>query len=185
MLRGLARGVNRYSQYTTPLRKWRPRPRQLVNSYRTVCVECYSSKDFVYVPLPPSINLKHLNLKSESDRRKTYETWRVAFMDANQLAAAGFYFTNQCGIDVEFFVQWKEATGLKEMVPWSIISAGVLSCSFTKGLCVGSIPILSKGQPQKSPELPTRSRHVCGAHFKLRPSSLPERTKYYKLYFLF
>jgi len=38
-------------------------------------------------------------------------------MDANQLAAAGFYFTNQCGIDVEFFVQWKEATGLKEMVP--------------------------------------------------------------------
>jgi len=34
-------------------------------------------------------------LESEVDRRKTCETWRVPFMDANQLAAAGFYFTNQ------------------------------------------------------------------------------------------
>jgi len=33
-------------------------------------------------------------LKIEVDNRKTYETWRVPFTDANQLAAAGFYFTH-------------------------------------------------------------------------------------------
>jgi len=49
-----------------------------------------SNDDFVYVPLPSSTNLKHLNLKSEVDRRKTHETWRLTFMGANQLAAAGF-----------------------------------------------------------------------------------------------
>ena len=63
-----------------------------------MCVECNSSDDFVYVPLASSINLKHLNLKTEADRRKRYETWRITFMDANQLAAAGFYFTNQSDI---------------------------------------------------------------------------------------
>jgi len=54
-----------------------------------MCVKGNSSGNFVYVPLPPGINLKHLNSKSEADRRKTYETSRVPFMDANQLAAAG------------------------------------------------------------------------------------------------
>ena len=37
---------------------------------------------------------KHLNLKSESDNRKIHETCLVPFMDANHMAAAGFYFTN-------------------------------------------------------------------------------------------
>jgi len=32
-------------------------------------------------------------LKSEVDRRKTFKYWRVPFMDVNQLAAAGFFFT--------------------------------------------------------------------------------------------
>jgi len=72
-------------------------------------VECNSGEIFVYVPLPTSVNLKHLNLKSEIDRRKTNETWCVPFMDANQLAAAGFYFTNQsdivrcvfCGVEID------------------------------------------------------------------------------------
>jgi len=80
---------------------------------------CNSGDNIVYVPLPPSINPKHLNLKSEVDRRKTYETWCVPFMDANQLAAAGFYFTNQsdivrcvfCGVEI---VYWREEDdGLK------------------------------------------------------------------------
>ena len=76
-----------------------------------MCVECNWSYDFVYVLLPPSINLKHLNLKSEVDRRKTYETCSVPFMDANQLAAVGFYFTNQsdivryvfCGVEIGYW----------------------------------------------------------------------------------
>ena len=57
-----------------------------------------------------SINLKQLNLINEVDRRKIYEAWRVPYMDANQLAAAGFYFTNQsdivrcvfCGVEIGF-----------------------------------------------------------------------------------
>ena len=73
-----------------------------------MCLEFNPSEDFVYVPLTPGINLNHLNLKSEVDRRKTYENRRVPFMDANQLAAAGFYFTNQSYIVgyVFFFVEW-------------------------------------------------------------------------------
>jgi len=72
-----------------------------------MCVQCNSSDDFVYVPLPPGINLKHLNLKSEADRRKAYETWRVPFLDANQLAATEFYFINQSDIVRALFVEWK------------------------------------------------------------------------------
>jgi len=72
----------------------------------------------MYVSSPPSIiNLQHLNFKTETNRRKTYETWRIPFMDGNQLAAAGFYFTNQsdvvrcafCGVEV---VHWE-----KDMIP--------------------------------------------------------------------
>jgi len=67
-----------------------------------MCVEFYEVSNYVYLPTPPlppsSINLQHLNLKTEADRRKTYETWRVPFMDANQLADAGFYSTNQSDV---------------------------------------------------------------------------------------
>jgi len=150
-----------------------------------MCVECNSNDNFVYVPLPPSINLKRLNFKSEVDRRKTYETWRVPFMDANQLAAAGFYFTNQnyiarcffCGVEIGYWTGGDDA--LKERQHWS------RSSCFAKGLCVGNIPILSVGQSEKSPQQPTRSRDVCGPHFELRSNSLPERNKYHLLYFVF
>jgi len=63
-----------------------------------MCVEYNTVGGFVYLspPLPPpsSINLHHLNLKREANRRKTHEKWLVTFMEANQLAAVGFYFTN-------------------------------------------------------------------------------------------
>ena len=137
----------------------------------------------MYVPLAASINRKHLKLKSEADRRKTYETWSVPFMDANQLAAAGFYFTNLsdvvrcvfCGVRVCHWSAGDDA--LKEHHRWSP------SCGFVKGLCVGNIPILSKDQFEKSPQQPTRSRDMCS--FELKPNSVPERRKYYYLYFLF
>jgi len=45
-------------------------------------------------PSPPP-NLQNLNFKSEVDLRKTFKCWRVPFMDVNQLAAAGFFFTNR------------------------------------------------------------------------------------------
>jgi len=59
------------------------------------------------------------------------------------------------------------------------------SCLFAKGLCVGNIPILCNDMSEKSSQQPTRSRDVCGTHFELRPNLLPERSKYYCLYFLF
>jgi len=127
-----------------------------------MCVEYNTVSDFIYLPppLPPpsSINIHHLNLKSEADRRKTYETWIVPFMEENQLATAGFYNTNWsdvvrcafCGVEV---CHWEDGDdALKEHQRWSPF------CGFGKGLCVGNIPILSNSQPEKSPQQPTRSR---------------------------
>ena len=118
-------------------------------------------------------------MKREVDRRKTYETWRVPLMDANQLAAVEFYFTNEsdivrcvfCGVEIGYWTEGDDV--LKEHQRWC------RSSGFAKGLCVGNIPILSNDQPEKSPQQPTRSRDVCGPHFELRPNSLPERSKYY------
>jgi len=65
-------------------------------------------------PLPsPPPNLQNLNLESEVDGRKRFKYWRVPFMHVNQLAAAGFFFTNRgdmvccelCGVQVG---QWEE-----------------------------------------------------------------------------
>jgi len=125
------------------------------------------------------INLKPLNLKSEADRRKTYETWRLPFMDANQLAAAGFYFTNQsdivrcvfCGAEISCWTEGDVA--LKEHRGCSP------SCSFVKGLCVGNLPILSNGKPEKSHQQPTQGHGMCGSNYELRLNSLPERSKYF------
>jgi hypothetical protein len=75
-------------------------------------------------------------------------------MDENQLAAAGFYFTNQidvfrcafCGVEMG---HWEEGDGaLKEHQLWS------LSCGFAKGLYVGSIPILKTSLINRRISLP-------------------------------
>jgi len=80
-------------------------------------VEFNSVNELVQVPplphLPNSINLHPLYLKSEVDRRKTFEPWRGLFMDVNQLADAGFFFTNWgdvvrcafCGVEVGHWVE--------------------------------------------------------------------------------
>jgi len=102
-----------------------------------------------YKPLSYSINLKHLNLKSEVDRRKKYETWRVPFMDANQLAAAGFHFTDQndivrcfsCGVEIDYWTDGDVVLKAHQNLS--------RSCGFVKGLCVGNILILSNCQPEK------------------------------------
>jgi len=55
----------------------------------------------VYIPPPhtPSqqISVKHatFNMKSEAGRRLTFEKWPVALIDKNNLALAGFYYTDQ------------------------------------------------------------------------------------------
>ena len=90
-----------------------------------MCMEYNSASDFVYMPPPPppprsSMKPHHLNFKSEADRRKTHETWCVQFMDANELVAAGFYFTNwgdvvRCAFCEVEVGRWEEGDGaLKE-----------------------------------------------------------------------
>ena len=60
----------------------------------------------VYQPPPPSPRPQqyiskdklHINMKSEADRRLTFEKWRVAFFDKNNLAEAGFYHTDHSDV---------------------------------------------------------------------------------------
>ena len=69
----------------------------------------------VYQPPPPSPlpqqylskDKQHLNMKSEADRRLTFEKWQVAFIDKNSLAEAGFYYTNHSDVVFCVFVWHK------------------------------------------------------------------------------
>jgi len=93
-------------------------------------------------------------------------------MDANQIATAGFYFTNPsdivqcdfCGLEIAYWTDGDVA--LQEDQRWRPC------CKFIKGLCVGNIPILSNDQPEKTSQQPTRSQYLCGLQFKLKPNSI-------------
>jgi hypothetical protein len=106
-------------------------------------------------------------------------------MDGNQLAAAGFYFTDQSdivrcafsGVEVGYWEKVQDA--LKEHQRWSPF------CEFAKWMCAGNISIFSNDEPEKTQEQPIQSRYLCGSRLELRPNSLPERSKYYYLYFFF
>jgi hypothetical protein len=73
-------------------------------------------------------------------------------MDSNQLAAVGFYFTNQsdvfrCAFCLVEDCLWKEIhDALKEHQRWMPF------CDVAKVLCAGNFLILFKDQPDKSPE---------------------------------
>ena len=49
-----------------------------------------------HTPLPQQYLSKdmHLNMKGKADRRLTLEKWPVVFIDENNLAEAGFYYTD-------------------------------------------------------------------------------------------
>jgi len=131
---------------------------------------------------PGNRNMQKLNMKSEADRRRTYERWTVSFMDKNHLSAAGFYFTNRadvvrcafCGVEVG---RWEEGDdAFRDHQRWSP------SCGFIKGLIVGNIPIGSDGQPGTSSsslqllsQETIRSYDVCGPYMEFRPNSGPEQ----------
>jgi len=75
-------------------------------------------------------------------------------MDANPLAAAGFYIINQsdivrcvfCGVEIGYWTE--EDVALKEYRRWSPY------CSFAKGLHVGNNPILCISQRNHLNSLP-------------------------------
>jgi len=136
-----------------------------------------SAGQVVYVPRRPSPppNLQNLNLKSEVDRRKTFKYWHVPFMNVNQLAAAGFFFTNKgdvvccafCEVEVG---QWAEGDdAFKDHQRWSP------SCAFVKELLVGNI----YAPPKTSQQQPSSSNNVCGSYMEYTlKTSRPERCKY-------
>lgn len=134
-------------------------------------------------PLPPlqpgDRNMQKPNMKSEADRRRTYERWPVPFMDTNLLSAAGFYYTNKgdvvrcafCGVEVG---RWEEGDEpFRDHQRWSP------SCGFVKGLMVGNIPVGFDGQPGTSSsslyQETSHSYDVCGPYLEFRPNSGPER----------
>lgn len=66
-----------------------------------MCSDINSASGLVYIwtPTPPpleqsgSIDLQHLDTKSEADRRQIFQKWTVPFID-NHLAAADFCHTD-------------------------------------------------------------------------------------------
>jgi hypothetical protein len=69
--------------------------------------------------LPPSQNniyLHHLNIKSEVDHRKIFESCHLPFLDVKQLAVAEFFFTNFGDVDCFALCGLKVGIGMKEMM---------------------------------------------------------------------
>jgi len=108
--------------------------------------------------------MQHLSMKNVADRRLTFEKWPVAFIDKNNLAEAGFYYTNHsdvgcCAFCVAQIGLWQEGDGaFKEHQRWNP------NCEFIRGLYVGNIPISSSDQPTASSVQPSKSRDVYGYH---------------------
>jgi hypothetical protein len=135
-----------------------------------------SAGQVVYVPRQPSPppNLQNLYLKSEVDRRKTFKYWRVPFIDVNQLAATGFFFTNRgeavgcafCEVEVGQWVKGDYA--FKEHQRLSP------SCAFVKMLCVGNIP----APPKTSQQQPSSSNDMCGPHMEYTLKTSRPKRKY-------
>ena len=84
-------------------------------------------------------------------------------MDANQLAAAGFYFTDQsdivrcvfCGVEIGYWTDGYDA--LKELQEWSP------SCGFMKGFGFKHF-YFSNDRSEKIYQQPTRARDMCRTH---------------------
>jgi len=132
-------------------------------------------------PLPQqylSKDMQHLNMKSEADRRLTFEKWPVAFIDKNNLPEAGYCFTDHsdvvcCAFCVAQIGLWQEGDdAIKEHQRWN------MNCEFIRSLYVGNMLIGSSDRPTASSEQPSRSRDVFGSLFEYRPNSYPESCKY-------
>lgn len=117
-----------------------------------------------------------LNLKSEADRCKTFDTWPVLFLDSNRLAAAGFYYLRRddvvrcifCGVEIGC---WEEGDDpFRDHQRWSA------ACPYLRKLPVGNIP-LDPNCPAIVPIAdPSQGYDTCGRYgVEIRPNSVPER----------
>lgn len=101
------------------------------------------------------------NFNREVERLKTFEGWRVPFLSANQMAAAGFYYTKRddvvrcafCGVEVG---SWEEGDNpMHDHQRWSP------ACRFLRKFPVGNVPINSdNGTPDNPPR--ENGYDVCG-----------------------
>jgi hypothetical protein len=129
--------------------------------------------------------MQHLNMNTEADRRLTFEEWPVAFIDKNNLAEAGFYYTDHsdvvcCAFCVAQIGLWQEGDDVfKEHRRWSP------NCEFIRCLSVGNFRVCSSDQPTVSYEQSSKSRDAGGYHLEYKPNSHPERCKYTCLFLFF
>ena len=122
-------------------------------------------------------------MKSEADRRLTFEKWAVAFIDKENLADAGFYYTDHsdvvcCAFCVAQMGLWQE--GGDAFKEHQLLSP---NCEFIRDLSVGNILVGSSDQPTASSVQPCKSPDVCGYHLEYRPNSHRERCRYTCLFF--
>ena len=104
----------------------------------------------------------------------------MPYIDANQLAAAGFYYTNWsdvvCCAFCDLQVGSWEVGGdvFEERQRW------IQSCGFVKGLFVGNNPIRTNDQREtsSSQQQPNSNCGVKNFHMQYRPNSRSERSKY-------
>lgn len=122
---------------------------------------------------PPSPS--NLNLKSEADRYKTFESWPVSFIDKHKLAAAGFYYINRddivrcafCEVEVG---NWEEGDDpMRDHRRWQP------SCPFLLRMPVGNIPLSNNSTEAPPGRVVPRSYDICGPYeLDVRPNSAPE-----------
>jgi hypothetical protein len=117
-------------------------------------------------------------MKSEADCRLKFEKWPVAFIDKNNLAEAGFYYTDHsdvlcCAFCVAQIGLWQEGDDAfkehRRCYP---------NCEFVRVLSVWNIPIGTSDHPTTSYVPPNIRRDVGSSHFEFRPNFHPERCKY-------
>ena len=122
-------------------------------------------------------------MKSDADCSLKFEKWPVAFIDMNNLGAAGFYYTDHsdvvcCAFCVAQIGLWQEGDGaFKE--PRRCYT----NCEFVRVLSVGNIPIGTSDHPTTSYVPPNIRREVGSSHFEYRPNFHLERCKYTCLFF--
>jgi hypothetical protein len=119
-------------------------------------------------------------MKKEADRRETFKTWSVVYIDSNHLAAIGFYFTKCrdvvrcafCSVEVGHWIQGDDPLESHQRLS--------PSCRFLRGLYVGNVPMPFSNQPETS----LHCERVIDPTppMEYRPNSGPQRCKYKDFY---
>ena len=154
---------------------------QLLVKSRTMCSPINSVTELVCpTTSTESPSPGNLNMKKEADRRETFQTWSVDFIDRNHLAAIGFYFTEFrdvvrcafCAVEAGHWVDGDDPVRThKRLSP---------SCGFLRGLFVGNIPLNFDNKPETPSDSGPQIQRA--PQLEHRPNSGPERCEYNNFY---